>query len=180
MESNLWLAAYAALVGTLSLFWNVYVALRDRANVKVGIERMNLCIGGEWINNMIAFTAANRGRRPVILSSCRMEFSNGKVSAMLPFPTYPLPRKLEEGENYETYHSLRTAQEAVQAHPKGVRVTAIVFKSADGRTFRHRLWPWSVWHKVFRADLFPEPPNIGLLDPTRPLRDTLASMRSGR
>jgi hypothetical protein len=162
------IAAYAAIVATATLVWNVYVAWRDRADVRVSFGPTILNLGGYTIHPIMEVRASNRGRRPVTLASYGFELTNGMSLGTLPFPVYPLPKRLEEGESYINFVTVRSLQEAVQQLPPGVRIRSLTLAAADGRRFSKRFGRRWQWHKVFRDRLDPQPEHMEMLDPLGP------------
>jgi hypothetical protein len=127
---------------------------------------------GRTARPFLSIQAANRGRRPVTLNKYGMTFSDRTEGVFPAYPMTPLPKRLQEGESYTGFVPLRSIQEAVRAKP--ARLTAVYFDTDDDRRFRHRIWPWSSWHRNLRAgELAPAPTNEELLDPLAPMRKFL-------
>jgi hypothetical protein len=170
------IAAYGAVVATVALGWNIYTAWRDRVDIRVSFGPYNLNLGGYWIHPIMRILAANRGRRPVTLASYGFELTDGQWLGWLPFPIFPLPKRLEEGESYYNFVTVRSLQEAVQRLPTGVRIRALTFTTADGRQFRQRFGRRWQWHRLFRERLDPRPEHMEMLDPTGPYLEKLHAL----
>ena len=166
-------ANLALLLSVLSLvispFWvALWVARRDRADVRVELRYADVFNPAKVAHRFLIITAANKGRRPVKLNVYGLEFSDHSSVVFVPCPTTPLPKKLEEGESYVGFMSVRSAQECVRS--KSARLTALCFLTEDWRMIRLRIRPWSRWHKRLReGPLVPEPTSEEIFDPLGPL-----------
>src|SRR5438309_1540716 len=121
---TLWVAIYAALVSTLTAGWTIFVALRDRADVRVTFNHTAFHHGPKVARNLLGLNAQNRGRRPVMLSTYGFIFNDGSENVGIPYAGWPLPHKLEEGASYTNFMPLRWLQESIRALPEKKRITA--------------------------------------------------------
>lgn len=174
-------ATYAACVSTAQLLWNIYIGRRDSPQLHVKLTSGEMLMGpGATVSNLLILEAANRGRRPVTITSYVFELSDGRSWAFMPYSAAPLPKRLEEGESYTNWFSLRTLQESVQKEPPNIRITALAFRTADGRSFRRKIGRRDPWQKVLRGPLAPPSKNLDLLDPQKPMRELAKQMAGMR
>lgn len=74
-------AAYAALVGTAALVWNIIITHKDRAKIVLSFEtQMHIANSPLYKENTdyLVFIVTNRGRRPVVLSTAGYKNFDGK------------------------------------------------------------------------------------------------------
>jgi hypothetical protein len=153
----------ALLVSGLSAGVAIWVARRDRADVRVRMRYADYYHpSGKKAGPFLSIEAANRGRRPVRLSTYGFAYSDKSTGVCMPYPVTPLPRILEEGESYTGFIALRAVQENVRA--RKARLSAVYFDAADSRRFKLPIHRWSRWRKELRdGELAPPPGNEDLL-----------------
>jgi hypothetical protein len=145
---------YAAVVSTASLLLALYLARRDRADVRVSIELAIVPMGLGVTQTMVWAKAVNRGRRKVVLKGFEFRLTN-KELLTFPRALIDLPRELGEGEDFVGQIPLQTFEDIMKGKvPAGVRVAALVFRTADGRTYPSgagpvsvRFWAWAALHR---------------------------------
>ena len=134
-EVVVWIAAYGAIVATGGILWNVYLKYSDRPRIKVSTNPA-IVKGDQGLSPMrVTFAAANTGKRPVTLSSCSVEFSDG---TMMPFlgPDANLPRRLEEGQ----MHIIQRSAQQLKQLFKDKKPKSILFIDEAGRRYRSKWW----------------------------------------
>ncbi len=154
------IAGYAALVGTASLGWNVYLGLRDRGQLDIRAsvrEARQIAPGFPLIHSVVYVSVSNRGRRPLTLTHAAWQNRNGKFAIFMydakrgpqfsmetqafwsaSTPTWP--QTLTESQQLSFYWPLEAFQ---KAQPKAI----VLYDSHDQQ---HRLGRIAMW-KLLRA-----------------------------
>jgi hypothetical protein len=132
------IAIYGAIVGSISLFMHIYVALRDRARIIIQVYQNRKILGGgtayDQSKTYIQIFVANRGRRPVTVEKVLFEYFKDKSSTPFSLLADSLrqgPKEITEGKS-ESYC-------VDQAGHDWATVRAIHIVDNTGRTYKKRL-----------------------------------------
>lgn len=131
------LALWGSIVSTL-------IYLNDRPKISVGMARGFTV---PQMDNSIALSIRNSGRRPITVSNITFETDQKKDKKFLfPFPNqywdYKLPMKLDENEEITQnipYEIIKNT-----AEEEGVNVEYLIFKDSIGKEYKYKL-SWRVW-----------------------------------
>lgn len=100
-----WIAVWGALLGTISLGWNIYQAVSDRGTLRVRCKIGRFVIvsittlpgGDRPTEPQLAYTITNVGRRAIVVSHIGGVYADGTSFEVVPRSTFP--KELRPGEN---------------------------------------------------------------------------------
>ena len=149
---------YAAITGTLGLAVSIWVARRDRADVRVtmdvGISYITMGVSSP---PLVFVKAANRWRRAAVLTGCFFRLTNKHVLELTTALT-ELPFTLGEGASYTGRIPMQKVKDSLRTEvPHGVRLAELVFRTADDREYRMRISGRTHWHKTLGTSGAPLP-----------------------
>lgn len=98
-----WLALWGAVIGTVSLVWNIRRDVLQRARLKVTITASPVLVNGTPLaHEYLVYTIVNMGHRPVTVIDVGGQVGRGKAATTIAFGYDPLigtlPKKLNHSE----------------------------------------------------------------------------------
>ncbi len=161
------IAIYGALLSTAVFIWNIARWLNDRLKIEVKcyegkrIKAINknypqgyielvtdnpegFVVGAtngniEATEQLIFVRASNASRRPATIVMWGVGYKEGGYFTASPPPEAPLPKRLEEGENYILWVSKKNFLKEIGNREK---TPGYVFvKTADGKIFKEKRFP---------------------------------------